>query len=344
MSTSRTEAALQALMSGTDIDMAVEAVDTAPQSETTEEPSIQPEQDEVESQETPNPESDSDEASSPESSESEEVVINGRRVKIDYSDKEQIKKYAKMAGGMRKFQAERDQLKTKLETIQPEYEELKNTWGSIESAFAKEGIEGVVRVIAGDEAAFQKWEEDRYNRRRAKEDASPAELERIELEEKLAFERKQRERIENETKAEREKREAEGERQEVQKYQNLMTPAFNKWRFTGKLGDSKLEADIDSMVWEKARVALGELDESIDLTPRVVEREFKRAANSFRRFVDTETKKKVSSAIQSKKKAAQESAQMVASNGFNAPSNEQQARELLKGGDMKSALFKFLGR
>lgn len=351
----KTAAARDALVSGGDLDAAVAAVEqesveeavVEPQDQLEEESAIQSDEQDVQ------PETDveetNEEAELPESAESvesdpdvEEIRAGGKKIKIDYKDREKTKRAYKMAAGFRKMQVERDSINSKYEEILPKYEEGLKFEQALEDSLATGGIEGLVSLVLGSEEEFQKWDEARYERRRAKEDASPSELERIEREE--AFEKTQLElkRLREERENEKERRQRENEEAEANKLKNLLNPAFNKWRFAGKLGDAALEADIDSMVWSRAKSALNQLPESVELTSKVVEREFRKAANSLRRFTEREANTKVASSIQNKKKEAATKVAMAATKGVESASNEDAMRAEIKKGNFRAALGHFL--
>jgi hypothetical protein len=341
---SRTQVALEALQTGQDMDAALDSLEGTGSADT-QETELEESTIESESQEETLDEDVEESGEESESSEVEgdveELVVNGRKLKVDFKDREKLKKYVRMAGGARKWQAERDEYSKQLSEIKPKYEESLKFEQAIETAFDQGGIEGLVNLVAGKEDAFQKLMDEQYEIRRAKEDASPAELERIELQEQLAKERRQRERIQKEREEELNRTKAEREEAEQRKIENLMHPAFNKYRFTGKIEDPSLASDVDSMIWSKAINAISEIPEEVQLTEKVVDREFRKAANSLRKLVERESTKKVTKAIGNKKKEAATKVAIAAKKGVANQTNSNEITDAIAKNDLRSAFSMF---
>lgn len=285
-----------------------------------------------------------EDAELPESSDVEEIKVNGRKVSIDYNDREKTKKAYRMAGLARKKQVEADQFKNELAELKPKYEESVQFERTIEDAFATGGIEGLVSLVAGGEEEFKKWEDARYERRRAKEEASPVELERMEAQERAERTAKELQRLKDERERESEERAKRSEETSQRELQNLMNPSFNKWRFSGKLGDSALEADVDQMVWTKATSALSQIPEDTVLTQKIVDREFRKAANALRKLTEREANAKVSNTMKSKRKEAARKVAVAAARGPESQSKDTEMREQIKQGNLRGALNAFLGK
>lgn len=349
MEVSRTQIALEAIQSGTPIDDALAAADSGNEVNAGVEEAAEPQETEVEEStidDSGEEASGEDVEENAEESESlggdvEELLVNGRKVKVDFTDREKLKTYVKMAGLARKKQAEADTISRELKELKPKYEESLKFEQAIENAFNSEGIPGLINLVSGEDGAYEKWFTQEYERRRAKEDATPAELERIELQEQLERERKQRERIQREREEELNRSKEERSRNEQVKLENMMHPAFNKHRFAGKLGDASLEADVDSMVWSRAINAIGEIPDDVELTPRLVEREFRKAANSLNKLVERQTKSKVSTAIQNKKKDAASKVAIAATKGQQATNVNDEMTKAIAGGNLKDAFNLF---
>lgn len=351
---SRTQVALEALQTGQDIDAALSSLDSSESVE--EEVEVaEPQETEVEdttiSEDSQEESTEGDVEENADESESsevdgsiEEIIVNGKKLKVDFNDRDKLKKYVKMAGGARKWQAERDQYRNELSELKPKYEESVQFEQAIESAFNEGGIEGLVNLVAGDESAFQKLMDEQYEARRAKEDASPAELERIELQEQLAKERKQRERIQREREEELNRTKEEREQSEQRKIENMMHPSFNKYRFSGKIEDAGLASDVDSMIWSRAVNALSEIPEEVSLTPKMVDREFRKAANSLRKLVEKESTKKVSKVINNKKKEAANKVAVAAKKGVSNQTNTDEMTAAIAKNDLRSAFSMFMNR
>ena len=353
-----TQAALEALQTGGDIDSAV-----ATANGDTPEPVAEPE-DSVEEDSTISTElsegSDnsvdvevetSENESQSESIESKpsedsivEVKAGGKKLKVDFNDREKLTKYVKLAMGARQWQAERDQSKQELAKLKEQMNDLKDFESTIETAWANDGIEGLIKTVSGDEDSFSKYMDAYYEKRRAKEDATPDQLERLELQEALEKREQMLNRMKQEQESNSKKAAEQAERAEIAKLQNLLTPAFNKYRFSGKLGDAEAENNIDSAIYARAKQALAEIPDEVELTAKIVDREFRKVANSFRKYVQSETKKKVTKAIKNKQAEAAKKVALATGSTPAEASNETKAKELLKQGKGREALMAFLGR
>ncbi len=349
----KTEAALAALQTGGDIsnievDAVVETeVEVSDEAEQVTDPAPEPEgeeaiqsesQDEVTSEDVSETEEDGEPGSV------EEIVVNGKRVKLDYANREQIKKYAKQAGGFRKMQAERDDLINWRKEIEPELKELKQFEQTIEGAYSDDGIAGLARLLAGSETAYNEWLDAEVQKELKKQNATPAELERIELQEQLEKERKEREKLRRQAEKEREEREQFKEQKELTQLQTKMDRGFNKWRFAGKLGDAELEESIDSMVWEKAKAEIAEIPDEVELTAALVDKAFRKAANSFRKFSKQEGRKVASKSIENSKKVAATKAVAMASKGVSQSQDSDEVRNRIKSGDIRGSFYSFLDK
>lgn len=341
----KAEAALAALQSGNIIDdvtteVADIQVESEPEQVDTTEDTIQ---DGVQESTNVADVLEGDETSEPQTeSDVEEIVVNGKKLKLDYSDRDTIKKYAKQAGGFRKMQVERDSLKVENQITKAELAELKRFETTIESAYADDGFEGLARVVAGSQEEYQKWLSGEVDKEIAKRGASPQELEQIEMREQLQRERREREKLQREREQEREERTKFQETQEIAKLQSNMNASFDKWRFSGKLGDSELEDSIDSMVWEKAKAVIAQIPDDQQLTKRDYDNAFRQAANSFRKFAKKEGSTVAKGQIENSKKLAATKAVALASKGPAVSNTNEEVRNRIKSGDIKGSFAAFM--
>lgn len=275
----------------------------------------------------------------------EEIIFSDnegrKKVKVDFSNREQVKKYVEMGLGMRKFQAERDKLKGQVEPLTKELADLKSTWSALEDAYSKGGVEGLVNLLQGSPDAYKKHAESEYQRRRAKEDASPAELERMEREEELQRERADKQRLQAEYKQHLDKLKEKEERVEEESTKAVVYPAFNKYRFAGKLNDEALEARLDKAIWTQALSQLSEYSES-EITPSLIDKEFRETSAAFRKAVQKQTDTAVKKVMENKKAAAAENAANRASSGMRSNNENDSFKSEIKGGNFTSALQRLM--
>lgn len=270
----------------------------------------------------------------------EEVVFtdeSGRKkIKVDFSNREQLKKYVQMAAASRKWQAERDQARKESSSIKPEYEKLKGSWDAMEEAFKSQGIAGVIDLLQGERGAYQKHIQTEFERLQAYEDATPSERERLELQERIENERKEKLEAQKQMKEYLAKVQAKEEKAQEEALKGVLYPAFDKYRFAGKLGDEVLEAELDDAVWTKAIKKLDAYDES-RLTPDIVEREFRSVAGMFKKVVASQTNKEVKSVMSAKKQNATEQAAARSTSGMRSNAEADSFRDSIKKGDLVSA-------
>lgn len=276
----------------------------------------------------------------------EEIVFNDgkgrRKVKVDFSDRKQMKKLASMAYGHRKYQAERDKLKSELEQIQPDYQDLKETWSALEKAYTNDGIKGLVNLIAGEEDAFDKWSNELYEKKKHRENASAEELEKLDIQERAEREAKEKARLQKQMEDLLRQQEEAKEKTELSQLESQIHPAFSKYRFSGKLGNANLETRLDKAIWTQALDALNEMPDDVELTPQVIDREFRKAANDFRQVIKTESNKQVKTAVNQRKRVAQTNAAVKAVKGYNQSTSQDKFKKDIRSGNYASALTDLL--
>jgi hypothetical protein len=289
--------------------------------------------------------SDSVEAAAPK--DIEEIIItddSGRKkVTIDWKDREKLKKYVQMAAGMRKYQVERDKASAELSELRPKYTDLSQSWEAVESAFSSGGVRGLIDLLAGP-GGYDKHLQTELQRVQTRQTATPSELERMDLEERLATERKEREKltrqVEDNLKKAQEKEEASG----MLALESKVHPAFDKHRFAGKLGDAGVEVQLDQAVWDQALKRLEQYPESFELTSAVIEKEFRDVSNAFRKIINKQSEQKVQKVIANKKVAAQEAAAAKVMRGYSPKTspNAEKFKSDMRSGNLVSALTDFM--
>lgn len=287
----------------------------------------------------------SDSSSLPATEELFVTLENGRKAKItaDYSDRNKIKKAYEMAAGMRKFQAERDQEKTRVKELDTQMKELKGTWEKLETAYQSGGIEGLIDLLEGKAGASQAYIAKRVEQERLKEAMSPAERASLELQERMELDRRSQvanDRIRQKQLEEMQTRLAEADEKETRA---LITPSFERHRFKGKLGDPVAEHHFDQAVWMQALSNLEQLDEG-ELSAEVIDREFAKVSSAFGRAAKQQATKATKQAVDTKKQEAKTQAAVSAMQGMNTSGNskEQELTKRLWAGDTAGVLKELL--
>lgn len=272
------------------------------------------------------------------------TLENGRKAKItaDYSDRTKIRKAYEMAAGMRKFQAERDQERTRMKELDSKLSDLKGTWEKLEGAYQTGGIEGLIDLLEGRSGASKDYIAKRLEQERLREAMSPAERAQLDLQERLEMDRRQREQVERTQKMELEKMQARLAEADEKETRALITPSFEKHRFKGKLGDPVAEHHFDQAVWMQALSNLEQLEDD-QLSSEIIDREFAKVSQAFARAAKTQASKATKAAVDEKKREAKTQAAVSAIQGMNnTGSKEKDLTKRLWAGDTAGVLKELL--
>lgn len=274
----------------------------------------------------------------------EEITVRGpdgrkQKLKIDYSDREAIKKFAAKAAGMRKFQAERDEARKKLKEIESQYTDTSEVFGKLEKAWEAEGVKGVVSLLGQSPEAWQKAVDEELANREYLKSLSPEERYKHDLEierqaaaqEKTELEKRYESLLEQNKQAE--------ESAQLRSLESKLHPAFDRYRFSGKLGDAVAEQHFDQAVWDQVTKRLGEYPDDIELTKSVIDREFRTVANNFRKLIKGQSEKKVNNIIAKKKNEAAQRVQTVAKKGVRKSSATQDFVDKMRSGDIQGSFL-----
>jgi len=255
-----------------------------------------------------------------------------RKVKVDLNNKEQLVKTLSMAYGFRKATAERDQISAKLKQIEPQYTELKQSWDTLENAYQNGGIEGLVDLLGGKQGYYSEWKRGELEKELRYQNSSEAEKRELDLREKL--DKLEKESSLREKRAAEEAKKAQTEREEAQlrSLESQIAPAFNKYRFAGQLGDAAKEQAVDHAIWDQALKNLELLPDDVELTPQLIEREFKQVATTFRAIIGKQAQAQVKKVIENKKQAAQTQVAAAATRSLKPSSIQQSMQQNIKKG------------
>ncbi len=365
--------AVEALKAGTDVEVAAYGESTEPSPGTEElaetvetdveldtgelSDEVDTEEDDSESDLTPEGESEEDIDSEGEAESDSKVGEasltkvaitdhKGRReIEVDFSDTEKMTKYVQMAALARKMQAERDSGNSKYTELETKHNELNDTWNKFEGAWGDGGREGIINLldlINSEEGGYEGFISGEFDRLRAREKASPDQLARMDLEERLEKESRERERLMRQMKEREESLAKDKELAEDKKLEATVVPAFQKYRFAGKLGDQVAEHKLDKAIWNEVIAELDELPEGTPLTSSLVDQKFRETASFYRRLFKSEAKKSVSKSVKNKKKAASEQIATRAMQGMRPNKSAESVRDRIKSGDWGSALTDIL--
>lgn len=265
-----------------------------------------------------------------------------KKIKVDFSDKAKVKKAFEYAYGFRKMQAERDKSNAYVKQIEPEYKELKQSWAAIDKAVQEGGLKGLVNLISGDEKAFDSLIEKEVGLRDWKKTATPSEIERYDAQEMAASEKRAREKLEKEFQGLRDNVAQTQSDAQMKMLESKVNPAFDKWRFAGKLNNPTLEEMLDKSIWttaldnlENARQKLGIAEH--EMPASMIDQEFRKVRSAFEKVSSVQAETKTSQIMQQKKAAAQEKVVAHASKAMAKQTDAEAFASQIRGGNFVDA-------
>lgn len=261
-----------------------------------------------------------------------------QKLKVDFSDKDKLKKYISMAAGARKWQAERDASEAKLSKQTAEYSELKETFGKLDDAWSERGVEGVIDLLEGREGAHKDYIAKKAQDREQRMLASPEELEVLEMKDRLEAETRARKKLEKSLEENLSSATAQREEAEQAELMSQLTPAFEKYRFHGKLGDAAVEHDLDETIWERTKQKLSEYPEDFQLTKAVIEKEFRDTSMTYRKMFKRQASKGADDIVRQKKTEAKTNVQVKAKKGYKKNNKQAKFDQAIGSGDLVNAL------
>lgn len=265
-----------------------------------------------------------------------------RKVEIDYSNKEQIRKVYAQAAGMRKFQAERDKEIQSRKGIEQQLQEKAADWTRLEEAFQK-GHEHLVDLLSGRQGAFKELVDKEIQRREFMKSATPEELQALQAREQADLTRKELEKLRKDNEDFKKTVQQEREQAEMKSMESRVHPVFEKYRFADKLGDAQDEHMFDEMLWNSALKRLEPYEQQgLDISPELVEREFRNVASAIRKRISVQAEKRVSKVVEQKKQEATENVQAKIKSGYTGSSDQEKLKKAIQSGDT-SNIFKNWG-
>jgi hypothetical protein len=262
-----------------------------------------------------------------------------RKVEVDWSDRDQLKKMVQMAYGARKWQAERDAAISRHKEVESKLSEQQSNWDVMNKVYGERGVEGLVDLLEGRQGAYKESVKRELERAKFLEKASPEEIEALEAREEAQKNAKEIARIRKENEDFKKQMTEKEERAELASLESKVHPVFDKYRFADKLGDADDEHMFDEMLWSSALKRLEPYeDKGLEITPELVDREFRSVASSIRKRIGLQAEKKASKVIQQKKKEATENVQATVRNGYKQGGASKEARDLINSGNLTGLL------
>lgn len=252
---------------------------------------------------------DSEEAEDDESKAEDDIEIiatkDGKQVKIDYSDRDRIKKAHLLARQGRIWQSERDNALKENEALKESSSSNAEILETLEAV--KDDIPELFRIITGGED----WDAMIENEIRQREEIAQLTPEQLNVYNKHRLnEKRDRELARREAEWEKKLQDAEDTRTKADQdtQRALINGAFNEYRFNGQLNDKVKEHKLDQMVWNNVVKQIDGKDLSESEVREFIKREFdvlrssiidntkRKAATTKRKKVAKATKKAAASA------------------------------------------------
>lgn len=256
----------------------------------------------------------------------EYIKAGGKKVKVDFNDRENIKRVYAMAAGARQWQAERDSLKTTNTELEKKYGEIKETLDFLEDN--RHDDEKIFELTTGKSLneTFKAWAEEQQMIVGMTESEKELYLSNQDHRQRIAeVEKRERQlqaKLENASKLEAEAAES--------KQTSIANPIFFKYNFDNELGDPQLEYNLNNMLWDATKKEMSQYD---TVTPDMFEESFKRISNQVRSGFKNKAQDVVKKTVKNKQKAVKAKAQEMA---VAAPKNSLKLdmEEKIKSGDI----------
>jgi hypothetical protein len=231
-----------------------------------------------------------------------------QKAKFDLSNTEKLQQELSLAAGARVWQRDRDMARKQLKELEEQHSEISKNYSTLEQAWGdggREGLKNLVNLLTTDKEGFDKFLKSEVDRVRARESATPDELERMTLlEEKEAAVREREKAVKTLNQREEAAIKAKAEAEHAAT-RALIDPVFFEHSFDGKLGDAETEAELNEALWASATKKLDALPEGTVLTPAVVKDVFSKVASRLSAGVTKQVEAKTKEVATKRKEAAQ---------------------------------------
>lgn len=265
----------------------------------------------------------------------EYIQAEGKKIKIDYSDREKTKRAYQMAAGMRKFQAERDTYKKQLDEQIAKGKDNQDIIDKCDAVIDDD--EALFRLITGGRE-LSEIVEAKMAERDELAAMSPEQLDAYKKNQD--FEKRERElkKREEALKAKAEEADNALSTSERNRQQTMVNSAFTEHRFAGKFGDPSREARADRMLWKDVVERLSEYD---SVNQELINQVVAEAAEDMRSLINIQAQKQIKKQVKKQKQVSTKKAQEAVFDGDATKKQELQSK--IKDGDYTSALGGLLG-
>ena len=263
-----------------------------------------------------------------------------KTVSLDLSDTDKLKRIVQRAYGAQKGVAK---VQAELKTAKGRISELESdaeVGSKLSKAWDEGGIDGVIRTLTGGKQTWDSVYEDRKKHDHFLSTATPDQIDAFNAKEEARRAKADadaaKKQFEDFNKKSSEREEA-AERAELQSHMDV---GFEKYRFSGKLGDESREHRLDRLLWNGVRAELAELPDDTVVTPRLVASLFAEHASAIRSTVQAEARKETTNTVKQKAREAKTQAQAAMASAQTPKDTSFNAK--MKAGDFKGAFLSAL--
>lgn len=283
-----------------------------------------------------------------ESGDIEELTVKGpngrqKKLKVDYSDKDKIKRAYRLAyEGRAVWQKERDEAKNQLSETRSELESLQKDWEKLETAYEKNGVAGLVDLLEGRDGAYQDYLKQEMQRQERLESMTDSERRAYEREQEIQAEKQRAAKLQEEYDKKLREIQEQQEQADIRALESKIHPSFDRYRFRGKLGDEVAETEFDEMLWNRALTSLEKISDSdVELTQGMVDKEFRRIASTIKKHLSSQVDKNLKKTVSRKKKDAAKKVRATVSRSMQGNQDLQEFRKNMKSGNLVDGLTSF---
>jgi hypothetical protein len=259
-----------------------------------------------------------------------------RKIKVDYSNKDMIKRAFQKAVAADLYRNERDSVKK----TQSEWKEKVETFDRLNEVFGAKGAEGVVELLAGSEGIEQLIQKKIEERERAAK-MTPEEKRQAEVQREIEARESKAQKLERELEEIRQKMKDKEEQSQVKEMESLVYPAYERYNFSGRLGNEEHEYKLNRLMWQQAEEAIESLPEDTPLTKALVDKIYRESARDVQALIGERAKSVSKKAAVKRKVAATEAVQVAATKGMSPESRKDKLQRAMEGGDVRSAMSLF---
>ena len=231
----------------------------------------------------------------------EYVKADGKKIKIDYSDRDHIKRVYQKFAAQTRYQSERDSYKSQLDEVQAKYSKQDEM-----IALLNENIEDpaeMYRLFTGGKdlkELFKEWqkEEDQFALLSDAEKKAYLDAKRLDARQK---EMDKREAAMNRKLEETAKKE---DNAKLEQQQALVTSSFEKYRFN-EVEDADEAFSLDRRLWNDIKSRLAEYE---TINKEIIDKEMKDAADELRSLLGRRSRVEEKKVVKKKKVEAKKAA------------------------------------